>query len=234
FLLGHRGLSLVALVLSFPKAAPGTANAGVTGLPPKRSMPQRAADQERQMRGDRREEPVSRRRCKWRDGVPGALQLPAIIDSVQEAKASSMSLRTCASLRPLRAGTWKEWSASASSFIVARVPRRLTTGSINPNSASSSRVPCRKSIGIRTAPRGSARESDGCLGGCRGQARNDPPLTPRRGAPGRAGEVNRRTKEMPPATSDSTGATRLAVETAARTATWHTLGGSGRRDFFSM
>ena len=42
---------------------------------------------------------------------------------------SSISARISASLRPLRAGTWNEWSASSNSRSVARAPSRSTTGS---------------------------------------------------------------------------------------------------------
>src|SRR5436190_278035 len=42
---------------------------------------------------------------------------------IHSANVSSSSVRTCASLRPVRAGTWKEWSAPAKSLRVARGPR---------------------------------------------------------------------------------------------------------------
>ena len=73
--------------------------------------------------------------------------------SAHAAIASSTSARTSASRAALRAGTWKEWSASSNTSSVARAAERLHQRPQQSRSASSSRVPCRNSIGTRTSAR---------------------------------------------------------------------------------
>src|SRR5262245_12584417 len=87
----------------------------------------------------------------------GELTYSCATAPIQRASASSSSSSTSAFLRPERAGTRKEWSASATSLSIARAPSRSTIGSSSARSAKSSRVPCRNSIGTfilkRCAPR---------------------------------------------------------------------------------
>ena len=80
-----------------------------------------------------------------REGALGGVALERAAahchEPIHSLRARHSSPRTSSSLRPLRAGTWKEWFASSTSRSVARAPNLATTVSSKPRSASASRAP---------------------------------------------------------------------------------------------
>src|SRR5258706_4484027 len=147
---------------------------------------------------------------------------------------SRRSAMTSASFRPVRAGTWNEWSASSNISSVARSPRRFTIGSSNVRSARASREPWRKSIGTFTWKRCAGRSSEGFPAACNGNPIKPRPRTVANGSTDCACEVMRPPKDLPPAKRGMPGIRFAASATAPRTAACATLGGSGRFDFASM
>ena len=73
------------------------------------------------------------------------------------------------------------------------------------SAASSSRVPCRNSIGTCTSARCAARSSDGLPAGCSGKPRNASPRTPGNGIAACACDVMRPPNDLPPAMSATPG-----------------------------
>jgi hypothetical protein len=129
-----------------------------------------------------------------------------------------MRSRTALSSLPLLRRTWNAWSASSIETSVARSPRRSTSARTSAGSASSSRVPWKKSIGRPTRSRCSPRSLPGCFGGCSGKPMNTKPRTPASAASASACDVIRPPNDLPPAKSGRPGQRAFAAATAARTA----------------
>ncbi len=117
---------------------------------------------------------------------------------------------------------------------VARDPSFAHTGPSNLRSASSSRVPCRNSMGTVTFVTWSALFVPGCLGGCSGKPKNTNPRTPSSGCCAAACEVMRPPMDLPPANSSNPGAASAALRAAAATVAVRTVGWSGIRRRCSM
>src|ERR1700730_13361180 len=113
---------------------------------------------------------------------------------------------------------------------LAREPSDEQMGFNRLKSASVSRVPCKKSIGIGTLAKCSARLVPGLLGGCNGNPKNTRPRTPSKTRCDAACELILAPKDLPPANKGRPAAAVVAVCTAAATVAAATAGeyGTGR------
>src|SRR5438445_613116 len=155
---------------------------------------------------------------------------PRVCDLFQELRRRKVRIAH-SSVRRLLWVTWNEWSASATTWSVARGSPSIT-GRSSASSARSSRVPCRKSTGTSTVARCSARSTPGLPTGCSGNPTNARPSTSASGASDCACQVIRPPIDLPPANSGSRS--RAATATDSRMRSWSAGGRSMRRFPCSM